>query len=105
MSDTVVAQQLSKHTKGLSRRVALANAVFDNGIQQVDATASIAMASCSVTVMFGTADRILDWRDVAHLPAETRIHLIPNAGHLPHLVRPDLAVALIAPMHDHAGFV
>lgn len=102
ISDAAIAQQLPKHTNGLAARIALADAVAENGRQQIDATADLAAAPCPVTVMFGTADRILDWRDVAHLPAETRIHLIPNAGHLPHLVRPDLAVALIASRHDDA---
>ena len=81
---------------------ALANAVAQKGVQKIDATGDIAAAPCPVTVVFGTSDRILDWRYVAHLPAETRIHLIPNAGHLPHLVRPDLAAALIASGHDLA---
>lgn len=102
MSDAAVAQQLPRHTKGLAARITLANAIAEDGMQRIDATADIAAAPCPVTVMFGTADRILDWRDVAHLPAEARIHLIPNAGHLPHLVRPDLAAALIASRHDHA---
>jgi pyruvate dehydrogenase E2 component (dihydrolipoamide acetyltransferase) len=102
MSDAAIAQQLPQHLAGLAVRSRLAEAVARDGRQQIDATADIAAAPCPVTVVFGTADRILDWRDVAHLPAETRIHLIPNAGHLPHLVRPDLAAALIAPRHDPA---
>ena len=102
MSDAAIAQQLPQHLAGLAARTRLAEAVARDGTQQIDATADIAAAPCPVTVVFGTADRILDWRDVSHLSAETRIHLIPNAGHLPHLVRPDLAAALIAPRHDPA---
>ena len=102
MSDAAIALQLPRHLDGLDRRIALARAVADGGRQKIDATADLAAAPCPVTVVFGTADRILDWRDVAHLPAETRIHLIPNAGHLPHLVRPDLAAALVGPRLDLA---
>lgn len=102
MSDAAIALQLPRHLAGLDARIRLAGAVARDGTQRIDATADIAAAPCPVTVVFGTADRILDWRDVAHLPAETRIHLIPNAGHLPHLVRPDLAAALIAPRLDRA---
>jgi len=102
MSDVAIAQQLPRHLSGLPARTRLAQAVANGGTQTIDATTDIAAAPCPVTVVFGTADRILDWRDIAHLPAETRIHLIPNAGHLPHLVRPDLAAALIAHRHDMA---
>ncbi|MGB3407036.1 MAG: alpha/beta fold hydrolase [Jannaschia sp.] len=102
MSDAAISQQLPKHLGNLDLRLALARVIVRGNTQQIDATADIATAPCPVTVIFGTADRILDWRDVAHLPAETRIHLIPNAGHLPHLVRPDLAAALIASRHDLA---
>ena len=102
MSDAAIAQQFPRYLDGLDARVRLARAVAKEGRQLIDATADIAAAPCPVTVIFGTADRILDWRDVAHLPAETRIHLVPNAGHLPHLVRPDLAAALIAQQHDLA---
>lgn len=102
MSDVAIAQRLPNHLRGLPARIRLAEAIAQNGTQQIDATADIAAAPCPVTVVFGTGDRILDWRDVAHLPAETRIHLIPNAGHLPHRVRPDLAAALIAPRHYEA---
>ena len=102
MSDAAITQQLPQHLAGLQARIRLAETVARDGVQQIDATMDIAAAPCPVTVVFGTADRILDWRCVAHLPAETRIHLIPNAGHLPHLVRPDLAAALIALRHDAA---
>ena len=102
VSDAAIAQQLPHHTTGLAGRVALAQSVATDGFQTCDVTADIASVPCPVTVLFGTSDRILDWRDVAHLPAETRIHLIPNAGHLPHLVRPDLAAALIASRLDLA---
>jgi pyruvate dehydrogenase E2 component (dihydrolipoamide acetyltransferase) len=102
MSDAAISQQLPRHVARLKAKVTLANAVAQNGVQQIDATGDIAAAPCPVAVMFGTSDRILDWRNVAHLPAEARIHLIPNAGHLPHLVRPDLAAALIASGHDLA---
>lgn len=102
MSDVAITQQLTRHRAGFDARNQLSNATAQSGVQQIDITGDIAAAPCPVTVVFGTADRILNWRDVANLPAETRIHLIPNAGHLPHLVRPDLAAALIARGQDAA---
>ncbi|MFN3845639.1 MAG: hypothetical protein ACK4RZ_07435, partial [Paracoccaceae bacterium] len=50
-----------------------------------------------VTVLFGTADRILDWRDVANLPPDVAIHLIRGAGHLPQHAAPDLLLRLASP--------
>ena len=102
MSEVALGQLFARHRDGLDRRVRLARAVARDGVQAIDATADIAAAPCPVAVMFGTADRVLDWRDVAHLPAETRLHLVPDAGHLPHLARPDLAAALVAAGFDVA---
>jgi pyruvate dehydrogenase E2 component (dihydrolipoamide acetyltransferase) len=64
------------------------------GFQQIDVTADLAALAIAVTVVFGTGDRILDWRDVAALPSHVAIHLVGGAGHLPHLADPRLILHL-----------
>jgi pyruvate dehydrogenase E2 component (dihydrolipoamide acetyltransferase) len=66
-----------------------------DGLQQIDITADLANLACPVSVIFGTADRILHWQDIAHLPAHVACHLVHGAGHLPHLAAPGLIARLI----------
>lgn len=96
MSESALRSRLETLVATRDCRAALARAMARDGMQQIDVRADIAAAPCPVAVVFGTGDRILDWRDVAGLPAETRLHLVPGAGHLPHLASPDLAATLVA---------
>lgn len=96
VSGPALASELARlHARRDGQR-ALADATARNGIQQTDITADLARLTCPVTVVFGTADRILNWQDVANLPARVAIHLIHGAGHLPHAVDPGLVADLIA---------
>lgn len=73
----------------------LARSLARDGFQQIDITADLARIGADVHVLFGTADRILDWRDIANLPQAAAIHLIRGAGHLPHLAATDLVERLM----------
>ena len=97
VSALVLEQELARMQALRDGQAALCDAVARGGFQQIDITADLAQLTSPVTVVFGTADRILDWRDVAQLPASTAIHLIRGAGHLPHAANPDLIVGLIPP--------
>jgi pyruvate dehydrogenase E2 component (dihydrolipoamide acetyltransferase) len=94
VSGPALAAELDRLRRLRPGHAALAAAVVRGGTQQIDITAELARLVCPVSVVFGTADRILDWRDVANLPPEAAIHLVRGAGHLPHLAAPDLIVAL-----------
>jgi pyruvate dehydrogenase E2 component (dihydrolipoamide acetyltransferase) len=74
----------------------LARAVAHQGFQQIDVTADVGRLGCPTCVVFGTSDRVLDWRDVANLPSRVAIHLVRRAGHLPQAVDPELVVRLVA---------
>ncbi len=65
------------------------------GSQQIDIAPDLARLRVPVTAIFGLADAIIDWRDCASLPARAAIHLVPDAGHLPHSTAPDLICDLI----------
>lgn len=94
MSPTALAQELARLKAQRAGHASLAAALSSNGFQQIDITADLARLSCPVTVIFGTADRILDWHDIEQLPATAAIHLIRGAGHLPHHAAPDLVLSL-----------
>ena len=96
VSNAALAQELARLLPLRAGQAILAEAVAGGGIQQIDVTGDIAGAACPVSVLFGTGDRILDWREVAALPPEAAVHLLRDAGHLPHLSSPDLVVRLIA---------
>jgi len=94
ISATAAAQELARITALRPAQAVLAGALAVAGFQQVDIRADLARLTCDLRVIFGTADRILDWRDVEHLPARAAVHLVRGAGHLPHLAQPELAVFL-----------
>lgn len=96
LSQTALVAELDRLRGRRGADAALARALARDGFQQVDITADLAALACPVAVVFGTADRILDWREVGNLPAATAIHLVRGAGHLPHAAAPELIVRLAA---------
>lgn len=96
LSPTALAQELARLKAQRAGHAPLAAALSSHGFQQIDITADLARLTCATTVIFGTADRILDWRCIEHLPATAAIHLIRGAGHLPHHADPDLLLSLVS---------
>lgn len=102
LSDVALAEELARlapRREGLS---GLVRSLAHAGMQQIDVTADLEQLACPVSVVWGTADRILDWQAVAGLPSQVAIHLVRGAGHLPHLAAPALVPALLAPAHPVA---
>ncbi len=95
MSDSVLSAELVRLKSLRASHGVLADMAVQSGFQQIDITADLARLTCPVTVMFGTADRILDWHDAGNLPPTTAIHLIRGAGHLPHLAAPEVFLDLV----------
>ena len=96
LSAAAMEEDAARHARGIEGRARLARAVASGGFQQIDVRAEVASLSCPISCLWGTADRVLDWRDVAQLPARARVHLVPGAGHLPHHAEPALVAGLIA---------
>lgn len=94
ISATAAAQELQRLKALRPGHAALAAELATHGFQQVDIRAELARLTCDLRVIFGTADRILDWRDVEHLPARAAVHLVRGAGHLPHLAAAELSLSL-----------
>jgi len=103
VSDAVLEQELARLRRQRPLTAAFAASVAKGGMQQVDIAADVATLACPVTAMFGLTDRIIDWRDCASLPATVAIHLVPGAGHLPHLHAPGLTARIIAGASVYGG--
>ena len=96
VSTTALAAELDRLRLLRPGQATLSDAVAMAGFQQIDIAADLARLTCPVTVLFGTGDRVLDWRDVANLPPAVAIHLVRGAGHMPHLAATDLVLRLAA---------
>ena len=63
--------------------------LLDGDTQRVDSTATVAAiaGAVPVTVVWGTADRILPAAQAGSVAGAVR-HLLDGAGHMPHMERP-----------------
>lgn len=87
-----MATELQQHADELKR---MANAWFPQGTQKLSLLAALTQLNIPVKAIFGLDDAILPWQDAAHLPDHVAAHFISDAGHMPHLDRPDRVLALI----------
>ncbi|MFN3993867.1 MAG: alpha/beta fold hydrolase [Tabrizicola flagellatus] len=97
VSEGLLAEELARLEPRREALGRLARSLAHRGMQQIDVTADLDRLAIPVTVIWGTADRIIDWQSVAGLPAQVAIHLVRGAGHLPHLAAPGLVAGLVQP--------
>ncbi len=83
-------------TLGAGRLANLAAALVRDGRQAIDVVPDLAALSCSVRLVWGLDDRIIPWTQVAAAPSRVAVHLIADAGHMPHWDRPQDLAALLA---------
>ena len=96
ISAMALEQELTRLIAARPYQTDLARALAGSGQQKIDITANLAQLRCPLRVVFGTKDQILNWQDVARLPARAAIHLVAGAGHLPHFAAPDLIASFFA---------
>ncbi len=95
LSEAMLADELARLRPLRAGLAPFLRSVVIDGVQQADLPALLRDAPVPAVAILGLEDRIVDWRDCAALPPETAIHLLPGAGHLPHLAHPDLVTRLI----------
>jgi pyruvate dehydrogenase E2 component (dihydrolipoamide acetyltransferase) len=105
MSAAMLDAELARLRAARAGHATTARWAARDGFQQIDITADLARLACPVAVVFGTADRVLDWRAVAALPSRAAVHLVRGAGHLPHLADPALIPWLVGADTTAAGRV
>ncbi len=76
------------------RLAAIADALVDEGGQQIDITADLRALSLPVRIVWGVQDRIIPWTHVAYAGSTCAVHLIQDAGHAPHWDQPAEVAAL-----------
>jgi len=94
----LTAAQLDALALELSRGrlIDLADALVDDGGQQIDITGDLQAAAMPVRVVWGVQDRIIPWTQVSQAGSRTAVHLIQDAGHVPHWDQPAEVAALFA---------
>ena len=93
MSRTQLDAMAQEFAKGRLRQ--LADALAPAGRQGVDVVADLATIAVPVQLIWGLADRVLPWTQVAAAPSRCAIHLIADAGHMPQWDRPQDVAALL----------
>jgi len=84
-----LASELSR-----GRLIGLADALVDDGGQQVDITGDLHAAAMPVRVVWGVQDRVIPWTQVKEAGSRAAVHLIQDAGHVPHWDQPAEVAAL-----------
>lgn len=95
LSDSGLQSELAQLQERRAGVVPLVKALVKGGVQQIDLATDLARVNVPVTCVFGLQDQIVDWHDCANLPARVAIHLLRDAGHLPHASAPELLADLI----------
>ena len=70
------------------RLIGLADSLVDETGQQVDITADLRALAMPVRLVWGVQDRIIPWTQVVQAGSRCAIHLIQDAGHVPHWDQP-----------------
>ncbi len=83
-------------TLARGRLAALAEALVDATGQQIDITADLRALSIPVRIIWGLQDRIIPWTQASQAPSHCAIHLIQDAGHVPHWDQPAEVAALLS---------
>jgi pimeloyl-ACP methyl ester carboxylesterase len=89
-----VVQQRSDH--GLTEAMSnFARHFFPDATQTFSIRSDLAAIRYPVRVVFGRQDRVLPAEYTRGLPGNVGLHLVDECGHMPHLERPDLMLAII----------
>ena len=70
------------------RLIELADSLVDDNGQQIDITADLRALTMPVRIIWGVQDRVIPWTQVAQAGSRCAIHLIQDAGHVPHWDQP-----------------
>ena len=79
---------------GRGRLHDLADALVDDDGQIVDITGDLRALPMPVRVVWGLQDRIIPWTQVKEAGSRVAVHLIADAGHVPHWDQPAEVAAL-----------
>ena len=78
------------------RLLKLADDLVDATGQRVDIVPELRALACPVRIVWGLQDRIVPWTQAAQAGSRCAIHLVADAGHVPHWDQPAEVAALFA---------
>jgi pyruvate dehydrogenase E2 component (dihydrolipoamide acetyltransferase) len=93
LSDTQLAAMVAGLGRG-ERLLALAASLARANIQQQDLVRPLADLSVPTRIIWGLEDRIVPWTHVQTAPSQVAIHLLADAGHMPHWDKPKETASL-----------
>lgn len=73
----------------------MAEAWFPQGTQAIDIRPALGRVQAPARALFGLDDAVLPWQDATRLPDRVGAHFLADAGHMPHLDRPDRVLAFL----------
>ncbi len=77
---------------------AVARSTFDGAVQRLDVRDALADIDVPVLVIWGAEDRVFHVSQahaLSRVVPDAQVEIVPEAGHVPHLERPDEVVTLI----------
>lgn len=78
----------------------MAEGAFGGGKQKADLRAKLAAINVPIQVIFGAKDQIIPAEHAKGLPANVKVHVIPDTGHMPHMEAAGEVNRLIASIVD-----
>lgn len=70
-------------------QIALANAVFPDGVQAFDLRAALERIDTPTRLIWGKKDAIIPWKHALRAPGKMALHLFDDVGHMPQLEAAD----------------
>lgn len=70
-------------------QVALADAVFPDGVQAFDMRPALGRVEMPTRIVWGRQDRIIPWQHALQAPGQVSLHLFENVGHMPQFEIPN----------------
>lgn len=67
----------------------LAEILFPDGTQSFDLSAAMERVEAPFKIIWGKQDRIFPWQHALRVSDAAGLHLLDNAGHIPHIERPE----------------
>ncbi len=92
MSGPQLDRMAAEFARGRLKR--LAASLVDHGRQAIDIVADLRSLETPTRIIWGVEDRIVPWTQVVQVPSALPIHLIAEAGHMPHWDNPRDLIAL-----------
>lgn len=75
--------------------IQLCRLVARNGVQQIDITPDLTASTAPTTLILGQRDGITPCENVPQIPSRVSMHIVSDAGHMPHAETPNLVAAIL----------